>query len=120
MNEKKFEHKLRIAMGAKVNMSSIAYDKSKRNATIASVTLENILAIRENKCERCGRESMLSLDHIVPVNILKMMGLSVMEIYGDEQNLALLCRPCNSLKSGNLDFSDKRTKPLLLKYLERL
>jgi len=87
---------------------------------IIQITLEDLIKTREAKCERCGRKDILTIDHIIPMNILKLLGFTLKEMYEDTENLAILCRPCNSLKSGNLDFADERTKKLLYKYLERL
>lgn len=73
------------------------------------------------KCERCERTelSLLTVDHIIPVEILLLMGVERTETY-DEENFAVLCRICNAIKSNRMDFGDKRTKPLLLKYLNRI
>ncbi|MEA2982151.1 MAG: hypothetical protein QOF09_3974 [Alphaproteobacteria bacterium] len=35
-------------------------------------------------------------------------------------NLVLLCRPCNGIKSDRLDFSIPETKQILLRLLEAL
>lgn len=86
---------------------------------ISRTTFKELIEKRENLCERCGRKEMLTVDHIVPISLLQRMGLTVEECY-QEELLSLLCRPCNQLKSNNLDFSDKRTKVILLKYLENL
>lgn len=93
---------------------------SNKKALIARCTLPELVALRGAKCERCGRTEWLTIDHIVPVQILKQMGLSVEEMYSDMDLLKILCRPCNSLKNCQLDFADKRTKEILLKYLNRL
>lgn len=46
---------------------------------ISRITLQEILNKREKKCERCGRSDMLTLDHIVPINILRLLGQTVEE-----------------------------------------
>ena len=71
------------------------------------------------KCEDCGRTEMLTLDHIIPLIILRDFGFNPKKFF-DKENLRLICRPCNGIKSGRLDFSDPRTKKLLLKYLEMI
>jgi len=71
------------------------------------------------KCARCGRKHMLTLDHIIPLQILSMMGVDTKR-HWDEENNQLLCRPCNSLKGLQLDFGNPKTKILLLKYLKSL
>src|SRR5690348_16550010 len=65
-------------------------------------------------CEKCGRPTNLTLDHIIPVHILADFGFDFLEMY-DEENLRLLCKPCNNMKSNHLDFSTPKTKHLLLK-----
>jgi hypothetical protein len=36
------------------------------------------------------------------------------------ENLVILCKPCNSFKASRLDFSDPRTKRVLMRLLEKL
>lgn len=79
-------------------------------------------ALRKKKesigcCEKCGRSDFeLTIDHIVPVSFLRDFGVAE-EDDRDERNLRLLCKPCNSMKSNRFDFTDERTKPLLMHYL---
>lgn len=70
-------------------------------------------------CEKCGRtgENHLTIDHIIPQAILKSMGIEA-HLDRETKNLRLLCRICNTNKGHFLDFTDKRTKPLLLMYLK--
>ncbi len=70
-------------------------------------------------CIRCGRKDMLTVDHNVPKVILADMGIDFEREFIPE-NLVLMCRPCNNLKSGHLDFSLPQTKATLLKLLEKL
>lgn len=70
-------------------------------------------------CARCSRNTMLTTDHIIPKAILEVMGVDTERTFIPE-NLMLLCRPCNSIKSDRLDFSFPQTKRMLLKLLERL
>ena len=84
-----------------------------KKARLARITIKEILQKRENKCETCGRTEWLTLDHIIPIQLLKDMGFSDEEMYAEEGLLRLLCRPCNVLKKNHLDFSDKRTVKLL-------
>jgi len=46
------------------------------------------------------------------------MGVREIETYADPENLVILCKPCNSLKANRLDFSDPRTKNVLMRLLE--
>lgn len=84
---------------------------------------KEIIKERGSKCEKCGRTEergvALTVDHIVPINILHQMGFSKNETF-DEENFAVLCTICNNLKGEKLDFSDHRTKEQLLKYLNRI
>jgi 5-methylcytosine-specific restriction endonuclease McrA len=77
--------------------------------------LENELRLK-GKCEKCPRETLLTIDHIIPIFIIKDMGFDFEQFF-DVENLRLLCRPCNALKSNHLDFSTPRTKYLMRKYL---
>ncbi len=70
-------------------------------------------------CDKCGRKSLLTLDHIVPFSVLTDMGFNP-KLFYDEENLRILCRPCNVLKGNHLDFSTSKTKQLLIKYLRCL
>lgn len=70
------------------------------------------------KCS-CGRTTMLTIDHIVPKQILIEMGFDAERQWMPE-NFVIMCQPCNALKSGRLDFSNPKTKEILLKLLERL
>ena len=70
------------------------------------------------KCT-CGRIENLTIDHIIPEMILRDFGFRPRKFF-DRENFRLLCRPCNQLKSGRLDFSIPKTKELLLKYLKDL
>jgi hypothetical protein len=70
-------------------------------------------------CENCGRTEQLTIDHIIPQAVLKMMGIDPLE-ERDLRNFQLLCKICNGNKKNYLDFSNMRTKPLLLEYLKRV
>lgn len=71
------------------------------------------------RCGRCPRTDMLTTDHLVPKAILEVMGVDVERTFMPD-NLVLLCRPCNGIKSDRLDFSIPQTKIILLKLLEAL
>jgi 5-methylcytosine-specific restriction endonuclease McrA len=70
-------------------------------------------------CQKCGKEKDLTVDHIVPQNILESLGLKN-EIYNDEENFELTCFACNKFKGGRLDLANPKTIPLLKKYIELL
>jgi 5-methylcytosine-specific restriction endonuclease McrA len=75
------------------------------------------------KCEKCGRPDggpvKLTVDHIIPVDILLLLGLDKPQTF-DEDNFAVLCKVCNNFKNNKLDFADPRTKLLMNKYMARL
>ena len=71
------------------------------------------------KCDKCDRTENLTLDHIIPIDILKSFGIDTeREIV--EGNYRILCKPCNFFKSNKLDFADKRTKDILIGLLNQL
>lgn len=89
-----------------------------KKTKISKLTLNDLLQEREAKCERCDRTEWLTIDHIVPIALLKSFGLSIEEMY-EKELLTILCRPCNSLKGCNLDMADYRTVIILKKLLQR-
>lgn len=94
-------------------------DKKHKKQVIAAHKEEvDALMGRFIVCPRCNRPpsefNPLTLDHIVPVQILRDMGL--MEMW-DVENIQVLCRICNSFKGCKLDFTLPKTKELLIKYL---
>jgi len=66
-------------------------------------------------CLRCKKYTKLTNDHIIPIAILKAMGMSNNENF----NIQRLCYPCNALKASQLDPKNPRTRPLMLYYLDR-
>jgi 5-methylcytosine-specific restriction endonuclease McrA len=90
---------------------------SRRNVeTITFAYCKELLAV--GKCARCGRSEMLTIDHIIPKTLLRFFMDAERELL--LENYQVLCRPCNQLKSAQLDFSIPQTKELLLKLLERV
>lgn len=69
-------------------------------------------------CRRFAPGSM-TIDHIIPDSLLVMFGIDT-DLEWDEENIQIMCRPCNSFKANRLDFKNPKTKPLLLKYIERI
>jgi 5-methylcytosine-specific restriction endonuclease McrA len=69
-------------------------------------------------CPRCNHPTFtLTVDHIVPVSILSVLDDTGEAIYEDEENMELICHPCNKFKGHNLDKKNPLTKKILLKYL---
>lgn len=75
------------------------------------------------KCIKCPSTNELTVDHIIPVSLLEFFGIKREQSYTMKKhgaNLQLLCRACNSLKSNRVDWSDKRSLPLLQSYIDKL
>lgn len=67
------------------------------------------------KCTRCGSVYKITKDHIIPLAVLRAMGMS-----GNEKvNLQPLCFHCNQVKGSQLDPKNPKTVPLMQMYLER-
>lgn len=71
------------------------------------------------KCEKCGRIENLTLDHIIPVEMINNLGIDEEKTFMPE-NYQIYCRICNQFKGKRLDFSNPKTKQILLKLLERI
>lgn len=95
--------------------------KIEKNKTkLIVITLEELINRDGKHCRRCNREDWLTIDHVVPVSLIRDMGVSEMESYTDAENLQILCKICNGFKANRLDFSDPRTKSVLMRLLEKL
>ena|SRR3990167_3076594 len=70
-------------------------------------------------CEKCGRKENLTLDHIIPKQIVIMFGIDL-TLHLWRKNFQTLCKICNLFKMGKLDFSNPKTKPLLLELINAL
>ena len=71
------------------------------------------------KCEKCDSQENLTLDHIIPKELLTQLGIDTKKEFV-ENNYGILCRRCNAFKANRLDFSNKKTKTLLLKLLNNI
>jgi len=107
------------------------YEELKKQATIYKqlkqketntknqiIALQQAFVISGGKCVKCGRTEFLTLDHIVPISILDQLG--VCDLEDNDENWQVMCRPCNSFKANRLDFTNPKTKEILLKYISRL
>lgn len=84
------------------------------------IKLEQDWFQQNNKCcNKCQRTEDLTIDHIVPEYLLEQFGVDVLRNY-DPDNLQILCRRCNAFKGNRLDFTNLKTKLLLLKYLNQI
>lgn len=66
-------------------------------------------------CTRCGDTKNLTKDHIIPLAILRAMGLETTNKF----NLQPMCRKCNLTKGHLLDPKNPKTIPLLQMYIDR-
>ena len=82
--------------------------------------IEQAFIEQQGKCDRCSSTQNLTIDHIVPRSLLLDMGFEPDGKDFDEDNLTCLCKRCNQFKSNHLDFSNPKTKPLLIKYVNKI
>ena len=63
-----------------------------------------------SRCEWCNDTENLTVDHIVPVHILKEFEIDdYVASYEMEENFRILCRHCNKFKGGHLDLKNPAT-----------
>lgn len=92
------------------------YGSKPKRSKSRSFKLNRLFIKEDSVCEKCGtKEIKLTVDHIVPCSILSDLGIT--DFYEDTDNFQILCIDCNTSKRAHLDFSEPRTKQLLLKYL---
>jgi 5-methylcytosine-specific restriction endonuclease McrA len=90
-----------------------------KQRTILEQQIFKDLLGQEASCRKCKRTDNLTLEHIIPKDILKTFGVDVdREII--EGNYTITCRICNSFKGNRLDFSIPETKQILLKLIQNL
>jgi 5-methylcytosine-specific restriction endonuclease McrA len=65
---------------------------------------------------RCGSRFHLTVEHIIPVFFLEVLGLKEYAL-NDEENFEIACRYCNAQKAHGFDHHNPKTIPLLKKYL---
>lgn len=75
--------------------------------------------IGRHNCTRCNSHENLTIDHIIPLHFLvEQFGATKEETF-DWDNFQVMCRRCNTLKSGRFDLSHPKTKILLTKYINK-
>lgn len=75
--------------------------------------------INFGECQKCHRKEVkLTVDHIIPVAILRRLDDSEQLVLNDEENFAHLCVPCNTMKADGIDITNPKTAQLLTKYMK--
>lgn len=90
---------------------------------IQQKTLKYIIQRDGEMCCKCKSTNELTIDHIIPVSFLEMMGIDRKVSYSFKKhgdNLQLLCRKCNVLKGNRFDWTDKKTRKLIDFYLDNI
>lgn len=91
-----------------------------------NVTMAGAIALKQawfndmvnvgTKCCKCGSDKKLTLDHTIPVMLLEQLGVDEKRSFMPD-NYEIMCKRCNTFKSHRLDFTNPRTKKLLLELL---
>ena len=72
-------------------------------------------------CTKCKTiVPKLTVDHIIPINIIDMLDRTGVAKFMDEENFEYLCYPCNLFKGGKIDITHPKTKELLIKLLKNI
>ena len=73
------------------------------------------------RCAKCGEAQDLTIDHIVPVSLLKQFLLGSVEDYDLQynyaQNFQVLCYQCNKQKADKIEIENPRTYEILEKVI---
>ncbi len=74
----------------------------------------------KEKCAKCDETRHLTVDHIVPVNLLVQFDLDKLEVmYDMEENFEILCLYCNRRKAGMIDVKNPRTYLILFRVIKQ-
>lgn len=70
-------------------------------------------------CVKCDRKvAKLTVDHIIPMSFLNRIDDFDELAKNWEENYQMLCHPCNTMKAGSIDITNKKTAQLLLKIIQ--
>lgn len=72
----------------------------------------------QEHCRKCQSKKDLTIDHIVPITILKQFLLED-EIFELESNFQILCKYCNHMKADRLDLRDIWTYKIFHHIIEK-
>jgi 5-methylcytosine-specific restriction endonuclease McrA len=95
---------------------TLKYGKNFKHSKLAAYQKTN--QGRVGMCPKCGRESELTVDHLVPVSFLDCLDDGYEIAINDEENFEALCRPCNMFKSSRIDITNPKTARLITKYMQ--
>lgn len=90
-------------------------NKAPKKEKLTKQPSKPLVAKLEKSCQKCGATTKLTADHIIPLAVLRSMGMNCTE----KINLQALCYSCNQLKGSQLDPKNKKTLPLLEMYIDR-
>ena len=106
--------------GKPCDVNKVEEKKFEKYTKMAVLKLQKeFLEQSEQKCAKCPNTKNLTLDHIIPVSILRNLNIDPAKTF-DKKNLQVLCYACNQMKGHELDFINPKTKKLLLEYLKEL
>jgi len=71
---------------------------------------------QEQKCVNCGATDNLTIDHIVPVDIISQFVEEAKTF--NEKWYQVLCYRCNKFKANKLDLANPKTKEILTDLLK--
>ena len=95
----------------------VEVNKSKK--VIFEIAIDTLIKKDGAKCRVCGTDKNLTIDHVVPWSLVSQFtGDNDKFKYGDYDNMEILCKRCNSFKGDRLDFTNPKTKEILLKYIK--
>lgn len=76
--------------------------------------------IKTGVCQKCGHDGAVTVDHIIPIQILEVLGRDNYMALDWAENFQLLCPPCNKLKANRLDITNPKTKVLLQELINQI
>lgn len=68
----------------------------------------------DETCYKCGYVGKLTDDHRIPRWLVRRVGNFGVKGKTTAKNIQRLCRPCNAIKAGYMDYSD----PIVREYLK--
>lgn len=71
----------------------------------------------DSKCGYCESTEELTIDHIVPMKILKLMGINHFESLRYDKNLMIVCKTCNQEKRDLIIRNHKPTQEAMKQLL---